>query len=380
MSASSDWRGALSAAVTDGVALVQLTSVHTLPFSLAQNCTAHHLALPSVAVAWDEPSLKALHHHNVSAILADVFGEWEKLDAPTPGLQLRDHESWRFGRETTKAKRDRQPLGVFGMAGRRLQWLKLYALDRIHALLPGQPVLVADADVLWLRPDAARLLRARCDAGVDAAFMADRPDASYLGCVNGGFLLSCGTPAAARLFRDFAEAVGLAADANSDDEVASVARRVRSFSARLRELYAGAASGLEEFVGRGTAGTPFNDQHLFNYWLATRHAAGAARFEMLNGSHFLNGGTVDRVCAEDIGCPADAAACPDPAGCAARPGAAAQLGDAAALHLNWAATATTKVRMARAAASALDGRGAAALRACLPLLEAAESRRREGHK
>ena len=59
---------------------------------------------------------------------------------------------------------------------------------------------------------------------------------------------------------------------------------------------------------------------------------------------------------------------------------AAQLGDAAALHLNWAATATTKVRMARAAASALDGRGAAALRACLPLLEAAESRRREGHK
>ena len=145
-------------------------------------------------------------------------------------------------------------------------------------------------------------------------------------------------------------------------------------------LYAGAASGLEEVVGRGTAGTPFNDQHLFNYWLATRHAAGAARFEMLNGSHFLNGGTVDRVCSEDIGCPADAAACPDPAGCAARPGAAAQLGDAAALHLNWAATATTKVRMARAAASALDGRGAAALRACLPLLEAAESKRREGHK
>ena len=148
-----DWRSALSAAVTDGVALVQLTSVHTLPFSLAQNCTAHHLSLPSVAVAWDEPSLTALRHHNVSAILADVFGEWEKLDAPTPGLQLRDHESWRFGRETTKAKRDRQPLGVFGMAGRRLQWLKLYALDRIHALLPGQPVLVAGRRRLPVRID-----------------------------------------------------------------------------------------------------------------------------------------------------------------------------------------------------------------------------------
>ena len=68
-----DWRSALSAAVTDGVALVQLTSVHTLPFSLAQNCTAHHLSLPSVAVAWDAPSLTALRQHNVSAILVDVF-------------------------------------------------------------------------------------------------------------------------------------------------------------------------------------------------------------------------------------------------------------------------------------------------------------------
>ena len=182
--------------------------------------------------------------------------------------------------------------------------------------------------------------------------------------------------AAARLFRGFAEAVGLAADANDGDEVASVARRVRSFSARLRELYAGAASGLEEFVGRGTAGTPFNDQHLFNYWLATRHAAGAARFEMLNGSHFLNGGTVDRVCAEDIGCPADAAACPDRRGCAAarRCRAARRRG----APPGWAATATIgcgwrgRPRRAR--------RPSAALRSCLLLLEAAESKRREDHK
>ena len=74
-------------------------------------------------------------------------------------------------------------------------------LVQAHAALPGVPLLLADADVVWLRRDAPEHLAARCRAGIDLAFMRDGGDASYVGNANAGFILSCGTPAAVDFWR-----------------------------------------------------------------------------------------------------------------------------------------------------------------------------------
>ena len=63
------------------------------------------------------------------------------------------------------------------------------------------PLLLADADVVWLRRDAPEYLAARCRAGIDLAFMRDGGDASDGGNANAGFILSCGTPAAVDFWR-----------------------------------------------------------------------------------------------------------------------------------------------------------------------------------
>ena len=84
----------------------------------------------------------------------------------------------------------------FGPAGRRLGWMRLYALARLGARLPGQPLVLADADVAWLRSDAPRLLLDTCAAGFDAAFVRDAPGWSHVGLASGGLVLSCGASAA----------------------------------------------------------------------------------------------------------------------------------------------------------------------------------------
>ena len=101
-------------------------------------------------------------------------------------------------------------------------------------------------------------------------------------------MLSCGTAAAARLWRDLAASASLDV---GDDGVAAAAKKADAFSSRLLELYAGNAAGLDAFVGAraGAFYPPPSDQTMLNYELALAHATGRARVAVLNSSIFVAG-------------------------------------------------------------------------------------------
>jgi len=282
-----------SAPTASALQIFYATTNHTLPYARVQACSLTALDLRGTALAWDEPSYNALSPH---ANLPDASGAW---DAPPPWhphpkmckvlAAHRQEECRRAARGTGDA--DGAPLSAFGPAGRRLGWMRLYALARLGARLPGQPLVLADADVAWLRSDAPRPLLETCAAGFDAAFVRDAPSWSHVGLASGGLVLSCGTAAAARLWRDLAASASLDV---GDDGVAAAAKNADAFSSRLLELYAGNAAGLDAFVGAraGAYYPPPSDQTMLNYELALAHATGRARVAVLNSSIFVAGATL----------------------------------------------------------------------------------------
>ena len=232
-----DWRRAVSSVA--GLAILFASDGLMASYAHLQRCSLAELKLGGLAVVWDNVSAAGLS----PVAIVDFAGKWAARDAER--LRTQDIERCRFVparlredcRQASRASQavsadleaaaDERPgaaaaasatvaahsqaqlkrivrrgdPSVFSAWGRRLQWLKLYVLVQAHAALPGVPLLLADADVVWLRRDAPEHLAARCRAGIDLAFMRDGGDASYVGNANAGFILSCGTPAAVDFWR-----------------------------------------------------------------------------------------------------------------------------------------------------------------------------------
>ena len=200
----------------------------------------------------------------------------------------RQEECRRAARGTGDA--DGAPLSAFGPAGRRLGWMRLYALARLGARLPGQPLVLAAADARVAATRRAAAAPETCAAGADAAFVRDAPGWSHVGLASGGLVL-VRSAAAARLWRELAASASLDV---GDDGVAAAAKKADAFSSRLLELYAGNAAGLDAFVGAraGAYYPPPSDQTMLNYELALAHATGRARVAVLNSSVFVAGATL----------------------------------------------------------------------------------------
>ena len=237
-----DWRRAVSSVA--GLAILFASDGLMASYAHLQRCSLAELKLGGLAVVWDNVSAAGLS----PVAIVDFAGKWAARDAER--LRTQDIERCRFVparlredcRQASRASQavnadleaaadqvadDERPgaaaaasaavaahsqaqlkrivrrgePSVFSSWGRRLQWLKFYVLVQAHAALPGVPLLLADADVVWLRRDAPEHLAARCRAGIDLAFMRDGGDASYVGNANAGFILSCGTPAAVDFWR-----------------------------------------------------------------------------------------------------------------------------------------------------------------------------------
>jgi len=237
-----DWRRAVSSVA--GLAILFASDGLMASYAHLQRCSLAELKLGGLAVVWDNVSAAGLS----PVAIVDFAGKWAARDAER--LRTQDIERCRFVparlredcRQASRASQavnadleaaadqvadDERPgaaaaasaavaahsqaqlkrivrrgePSVFSAWGRRLQWLKFYVLVQAHAALPGVPLLLADADVVWLRRDAPEHLAARCRAGIDLAFMRDGGDASYVGNANAGFILSCGTPAAVDFWR-----------------------------------------------------------------------------------------------------------------------------------------------------------------------------------
>ena len=155
-----------SAPSASALQIFYATTNHTLAFARLQACTLSALDLRGTALAWDRPSYNALSPH---ASLADALGAW---DAPPPWhphpkmckvlAAHRQEECRRAARGAGDA--DGAPLSAFGPAGRRLAWMRLYALATADAAaaidISPRPRVGASPDANAGLRRAAALLRA----------------------------------------------------------------------------------------------------------------------------------------------------------------------------------------------------------------------------
>ena len=291
-----DWRRAVSSVA--GLAILFASDGLMASYAHLQRCSLAELKLGGLAVVWDNVSAAGLS----PVAIVDFAGKWDARDAER--LRTQDIERCRFVparlredcRQASRASQavnadleaaadqvadDERPgaaaaasaavaahsqaqlkrivrrgePSVFSSWGRRLQWLKFYVLVQAHAALPGVPLLLADADVVWLRRDAPEHLAARCRAGIDLAFMRDGGDASYVGNANAGFILSCGTPAAVDFWRRIELAIlggAILGDAVLGSAVLGSRRGAIGHASR------GAPSGAQHDASRGA---PNGAQH-----------------------------------------------------------------------------------------------------------------------
>ena len=138
------------------------TTSHTVDFAAAQLCSLRAVRWQPAAlvVCWDRDACSMLRAARLPAVLDEVDGATaaerrggKGKGKGTGGLHFE-------GPHKLDGKAHPYvPTGVFHSAGRALQWLKFYLLHRVTAALAGTrvPVLVVDADILWLRPGAAAL-------------------------------------------------------------------------------------------------------------------------------------------------------------------------------------------------------------------------------
>ena len=180
------------------------TSSHTVDFAAAQLCSLRTVGWQPAAlvVCWDRDACSVLRDAHLPAVLEEVGGGGRGTDKGKGAGGFHFEGPHKLGRKAHPYI----PTGVFHHAGRALQWLKFYLLHRVSAALAGTrvPLLVVDADILWLRP-AAAALSAACAGGpgLDVLAMADGGISSeYAASANAGAILSCDTSAARAFWRD----------------------------------------------------------------------------------------------------------------------------------------------------------------------------------
>ena len=144
------------------------TSSHTVDFAAAQLCSLRTVGWQPAAlvVCWDRDACSVLRDAHLPAVLEEVGGGGKGTGKGkgTGGFHFQGPH--KLGGKAHPYI----PTGVFHHAGRALQWLKFYLLHRVSAALAGTrvPLLVVDADILWLRPGAAALSAACAGApGLD---------------------------------------------------------------------------------------------------------------------------------------------------------------------------------------------------------------------
>ena len=141
------------------------TTSHTVDFAAAQLCSLRAVGWQPAAlvVCWDRDACSLLRAARLPAVLDEVGGTTAAVLAERRGGKGKGKGTGGLHFEGPHKLDGKAhpyvPTGVFHSAGRALQWLKFYLLHRVTAALAGTrvPVLVVDADILWLRPGAAAL-------------------------------------------------------------------------------------------------------------------------------------------------------------------------------------------------------------------------------
>ena len=141
------------------------TTSHTVDFAAAQLCSLSAIGWQPAAlvVCWDRDACSLLRAARLPAVLDEVGGPTAAVLAERRGGKGKGKGTGGLhfeGQHKLGGKAHPYvPTEVFHSAGRALQWLKFYLLHRVTTALAGTrvPVLVVDADILWLRPGAAAL-------------------------------------------------------------------------------------------------------------------------------------------------------------------------------------------------------------------------------
>ena len=143
------------------------TSSHTVDFAAAQLCSLRTVGWQPAAlvVCWDRDACSVLRDAHLPAVLEEVGGGGKGTGKGKGAGGFHFEGPHKLGGKAHPYI----PTGVFHHAGRALQWLKFYLLHRVSAALAGTrvPLLVVDADILWLRPGAAALSAACAEHELD---------------------------------------------------------------------------------------------------------------------------------------------------------------------------------------------------------------------